>query len=93
MAGKKRTNRVWGSVLLVVLAVGAGAAMSAKTWEAYNRQRVETARAKADMFAAEERREALVRERAYAESPAGREALARQQGYRRPDEQPLPAAP
>ncbi|MFQ3586397.1 MAG: hypothetical protein SNJ74_09775 [Fimbriimonadaceae bacterium] len=92
MAGKKRGNGFWGGVLFVVLAIGAGAAMSAKTWDAYHRQRAETARATAEMVSAEKRREALVRERAYAESPAGREALARQQGFRRPGEQPLEPA-
>lgn len=82
---KRRT--IW-NLALVTVAVAAGLALSAKPWEAYFKQRESTDRQVTEMRRAEASRAELSRRKAQVESPVGRERLAREQGYRKPGEQP-----
>lgn len=79
---------VWTG-LVVALAVTVGVALSVKPWHLYLEQREKTDMAKAEMRDAERERAELMRQRARYESPVGREELARERGYRKPDERPL----
>lgn len=79
---------VWNALFLT-LAVAFGVLLSLKPWEQYREQRQETDEAVSQMRDAERERADLIRERMRYESPAGREQLARERGYRRPGEQSL----
>ncbi|HRJ27385.1 MAG TPA: hypothetical protein PLO61_07750 [Fimbriimonadaceae bacterium] len=88
---------VW-KILFLALAAGAGVLISVKPWiqdaDAQGRsvwrqlklQQERSDRARADMRAAEKERAELAAERARLESSAGKEALARERGYKRPGE-------
>jgi len=82
-----RRKQIW-TWSVVVLALGAGLALSATPWRAYFTQQALTDAQLNEMRTAEESRSALSREKARLENPVGREELAREQNYRRPGEQP-----
>lgn len=77
------------NALFLTLAVAVGVFLSLKPWEQYREQRQETDEAVSQMKDAERERADLIRERMRYESPAGREQLARERGYRRAGEQSL----
>jgi len=76
-------------VVVVVAAVGTGLFLSRKPWIDYREQKSLANDAKLDMQKAESDRAGYVRQTAKAESRAGREAIARERGYRRPNETPI----
>ncbi len=76
---------VWG--LVVILAgVVTGAWMSQKPWKEMREQRAQAHAADQEMRRVESERNTLVREAARLDTPAGRERLARERGYRKPGE-------
>ncbi len=77
------------SCLFVLLAIGTGVALSIKPWEAYRVQKKKADQAQAEMRSAEQEKAELVRQKARFESPIGKEELARERGYRKPNEQPV----
>lgn len=77
------------TLVLVAAAVGTGLYMSRKPWSEFQRQRALTNQARRDQRAAEEDRAKYVSQAAAAESPTGREEIARERGYRRPNETPV----
>lgn len=72
--------------LLIVVAATAGAGLSYKPWRAYLEQRKTTETHRLEMERAERRRSELAREKSRIESFAGREAMAREQGFMRKEE-------
>ncbi len=84
----KNPKIVW-EMVFVGAAVAVGIVLSARTWDAYNDQRVKTDRKQAEMRKAEKEREDLLEQKSKYESPAGREQLARDQGMTKPGEKPL----
>lgn len=83
-----KRKRIW-TWSVVVLAIGAGLALSATPWRAYTKQQAATDAQVGEMRAAEESRSALSRQKAQIENPIGREELAREQNFRRPGEVPV----
>lgn len=83
-----KQKTLW-NVGLTAAAVAVGLALSAKPWQYYREQKKLAEAATQEMREAESKRTELVRQKAKYESALGREELARKQGYRRPDEQPL----
>ncbi len=76
-----------GIFLLGAVALGVG--LSLRPWQVYREQRT-----KADTYLVEARRAEAQRidleeQKARYESPLGREELARERGYRKPNERPL----
>lgn len=84
----KKPRIVW-EMVFVGVAVAAGIALSARTWEAYNVERVKSDQKVSEMKKAEGEREELLRQKGKFESPAGREQQARDIGYTKPGEKPL----
>ncbi len=81
----------FGVVLLAVaIAVLAAMFFNVGTWELYQDQKAKKSASDARMRMAEEERARMLEEKSELEKPRGREALAREQGYKRPGEQPLP---
>ena len=78
------------SILIVVVGVATGMALSLKPWQHYREQKEIANNARAEMKATEQQRSELMREKSRLESPVGREELARERGYRRPWEKPIP---
>lgn len=86
-------NYGWHALLLV-LAVGVGAALSVESWRHYSAQNKRATEARDEMRLAESERARLMREQSRLQSPVGREERARERGYRRVNERPLePSAP
>ncbi|MBX3118082.1 MAG: hypothetical protein KF784_03390 [Fimbriimonadaceae bacterium] len=84
----KKQRIVW-EMVFVGVAVAVGIALSARTWDTYNQQRVKADKKVSEMKKAEQDREALLRQKGQYESPSGREQLAREQGYTKAGEKPL----
>lgn len=82
----KRT--AW-TIAVVAVAIGTGLALSAKPWAELKEQRGKTADANADLQAAQTRHADLEKEAARLSNPAGREATAREHGFRKPGEVPV----
>ncbi|MBI1756855.1 MAG: hypothetical protein HYR64_07095 [Fimbriimonas ginsengisoli] len=82
-----KRKRLW-NVALVVAAVGAGLLLSARPWRVASEQRRRAEEAQAQMRESERHRVELIREKARLEAPIGREALAREKGFVKPDEAP-----
>ena len=76
------------ALLVVVLGIASGVFLSRKPWQEFAEQRGVSKEAATEMKRAEGERAELARQSAIAESPAGREALARERGYRKPGEIP-----
>lgn len=70
-------------VLVVLAGVAAGVFLSREPWRLFREQRAMTERSLHDMRVAEDRAASLTRRKAHADSPLGREELARQSGYRK----------
>lgn len=81
-------------VVLTALLIAAAAAVffNVNTWEHLQEQRAKKSQSDARMQAAEEERARLLEEKADLESPRGREAQARREGYIKPGEEPLRTA-
>ena len=73
-------------VAVVVAAVGTGLYLSRKPWTEYSEQRKLARQAETEMSQAESERAEYVKQTARAETFTGREAIARERGYRRPNE-------
>jgi cytochrome oxidase assembly protein ShyY1 len=78
--------------LFVLAAIAVGTAFSYGPWQLYREQREKAHEAAAQMKEAERARADLIRTRNRYDSPIGREELARERGYRRPNERPLEEA-
>lgn len=89
---KKRRNWVF-ELTLAGVAIAIGVGFSLRPWRAYLEQRAVRDETRLEMQDAEKRSEELVRAKARSDSALGREEEARRQGYRRPGELPLGAAP
>jgi hypothetical protein len=77
------------ALLIVALGVATGVFLSRKPWQDYFEQRSVSKAAAQEMREAEGERAELARQSSLAESPSGREATARERGYRRRDETPV----
>jgi|CXWL01.1.fsa_nt_gi hypothetical protein len=75
-------------IAFVLVAVAVGVGFSLKPWKAYSEQKEVRDELISDMKAAEARSEALIRQKARAESSLGSEELARKNGFHRPGEVP-----
>lgn len=80
-------------IVFVLLAVAVGAYMGRGPWEQYHIERAHAAQAEADMKKAEKERAELVEQKSRFRSPAGREQLARENGYVKDGEVPLDTKP
>ena len=76
-------------IIIIAAALALGIGLSLKPWLVYREQRKLADEAQREMRMAESKKTELTRQRAHAESSLGREELARKQGYRRPDEEPV----
>lgn len=74
------------TVLVVLAGVGAGAFLSRDPWRLYHEQQAKTDKSLHDMRAAEDKTADLTRQKAHADSPLGREELARKSGLLKPGE-------
>jgi hypothetical protein len=74
------------NVLLVVVGVGTGLALSSAPWRVYRNQRQSADMAEKIKSTAERGREDLTRRKAQYDSELGKEELARMHGYRQPNE-------
>lgn len=81
-------RRTW-SLVVFAAAVGTGLALSVKPWQVYHTQRKKADEAQIKAERAQAERAELTRQKALLDSPLGKEKLARERGYVRPDEQPL----
>ncbi|MCW5941763.1 MAG: hypothetical protein KIS66_06005 [Fimbriimonadaceae bacterium] len=72
--------------LVVLAAVGTGALLSREPWRLYREQQAKTDQSLRAMRAAEDKSANLTRQKAHADSPLGREELARKMGFRKPGE-------
>lgn len=78
------------SFAVLLLAVGTGLALSLKPWQVYNAQRKKSEEAERRADAAQAERVELSRQKALLDSPSGKERIARERGYVKPGETPLP---
>lgn len=76
-------------VLLAVLGILLGIALSIRPWEKLREQREESAATKKLIRTTEQERNDLIKRQMQYDSAAGRETLARERGYKFPKEQPL----
>lgn len=77
---------------LILMAAITGAGLSYKPWQAYVEQRKVAQAHQDEMERVEQRRAELAREKARLDTFAGREAMAREQGFMRKNESIPPAA-
>jgi Tfp pilus assembly major pilin PilA len=77
----------WISFLMLV-AVCTGIALSVKPWQKYQEQKAQAVTARKEMRQMEAQHAKLLREKSQLESPIGREELARERGYKKPEEKP-----
>lgn len=82
-------TRTGWMALGTLVAVGAGLYASRGAWQDAAGQRAKRDEAVAEMRAEEANKAELKRRLAEAETPAGRERLARERGMRRPEETPV----
>ena len=82
-------NRTTLRIVLAVLAAGAAIGLSLRPWQTARDQKQQAHRARAELRKAESERAEMLRKEARFESPAGREEMARERGYRPPGEKPL----
>ena len=87
------TRKLAWNVVFVLAAMAVGVFLSIKPWRIYQEQRTIADRSLAEMHQAESSRADLLREQADVDSPAGREKLARDAGYRKPGEVPVETKP
>lgn len=80
-------------LLGLVVAVGAGIGFSLQPWQDYRARNADRSEATRAMREAEQERADLIRKQARAMSPLGKEELARDRGYRAPNEVPLDLGP
>jgi len=76
--------------LIAAAALGLGIVLSLGPWQVARLQRNAADKMLSDMKRAEAERAELSRKKAQYESTLGKEELARNQGYRQPDETPAP---
>jgi len=76
-------------ILIVVAAIGVGGYLSRKPWEVYKDQQSKVTNATAEMQAAEQERERLMKEKMKYGSALGREQKMREAGWIKPGEQPV----
>ena len=75
--------------LLFVAAAALGVALSIRPWEEYRDQRMKADEAIRKSKQMQEEMSRLAREKAVIDTAAGKERLARERGYIKPDEVPL----
>jgi len=76
-------------ILIALGGIALGAYLSRDTWQVYRAQRADANVANAKMREAERTRAELLRQEARLDSAAGREELARKNGYLKPGEVPI----
>jgi len=79
--------------VLVLVAAITGAGLGYRPWQAYVEQRKVAQANQAEMEQVEQKRAELAVEKARLETFAGREAMAREQGFMRKSETPPPSKP
>ena len=82
-------NRTGIVVAVAMAALGAGLYCSRKPWQELRVQDAKTQAAVGDMKKAQAEKAEIVGKLSRLQNPAGREALARERGYRRPGETSL----
>lgn len=82
-------RRIAWKALWVLAAAGIAIGLSLKPWQLYREQAEGAEKSKAAMRKAEAEQAELLEEQSHVESPAGRERLARERGYVRPNERPI----
>ena len=83
-----RNSKLFYTVFFL-LALGCGIYFSIKPWKLYFQQNEKAQKAISQMKKTEKERSELIRKKAYYESPVGKEELARNRGYRKPNELPI----
>jgi hypothetical protein len=81
--------KLFWNLMFVCVAITVGIAASMKPWQVYSEQKKIADKSMKEMREAEKSRAELTKEKARFESSVGREELARNQNYRRPDEKPI----
>jgi len=76
-------------IVLALIAAGAAIGLSLKPWQTARDQKQRAEQARAELRKAEADSADMLRKEARFESPAGREEMARERGYRPPGEKPL----
>ena len=90
MDGKKTIKRRIAVLFICVFAaMSLGVYASRGPWQEFRREKEKSNDAVAEMEKIESRRRDLMDERSRYKSNKGREELARERGYRRPDEEPI----
>jgi hypothetical protein len=74
-------SSTWKVVLLMLAAAGTGFYLAREPWIVAHEQQVKANEAKEEMAESEKDRSDLIRQKAEAQSSAGREKLARESGY------------
>lgn len=85
------SRKAW--MLTLVLGIAVGAYLSRGPWEVYREQQARANSAVREMQGAEQRRAELTRLEAKYRSSVGREELAREKGYVKPNERPYVQRP
>lgn len=85
---KRRKNWAF-EIIFIVAALIVGVGFSLKPWQAFMNEKKVRDEFVAEMNKAEKESEDLARKKARAESPLGREELARQNNFARPGEAPI----
>lgn len=79
--------KTW-TILLIILGLLTGFALSIKPWQLLREERSGAQTAKQEMKKAEKEHAALLRQQSKLDNAVGREELIRKRGYKRPDEKP-----
>ncbi|MBS1724495.1 MAG: hypothetical protein JSS66_16250 [Armatimonadetes bacterium] len=82
-------RRIGWTIAVIAVAIGTGLYLSRKPWAELREQRALSRDASDEMKRVEAERADLARQESRLKNPAGREALARERGYRKPGEVPV----
>lgn len=82
-------NRVWLTIVVVVVGFATGLALSQRPWDELRSQKHQRADTVKEMRKAEVDRADLIAEAARMQNPAGKERVARSRGFYKPGETPV----
>jgi hypothetical protein len=85
----KQTKKLLINVLFFGTAIGLGVYLSLKPWQHFQEQQTRKEEAVSEMKRVEKERIDLMKRHAQHDSSLGKEELARQRGYRKPEEVPF----